>query len=444
MKKTFKHIGYVLAVALAGVVAACNPQETQEQDAATLAVKSVLPMKVVAGTAMTISGPGMADVREVVFPEGVSVTALEHVGADMLRLTAPAGIAPDGGSLIVRTDSEEAVSRMAVSVGNPVVTGFSKQAGEDVEFGELFYIYGQDLEFISSVELLDADGNPLVVPEAGFYRKGTNAVVVKIPQNTFEGAFPGKIRCVNGKAFDIPEMNYKAPAGGGHWETMEITLFEGESVFDGWSATLVISPAAFADVAEGGIIRIYYKDKGSDYNPIYKHVSDWSDWSELQAIKREKEGYFEADVTAAVIDELKSDGLRFQGLGFTITKVTLIQDFWVDPGEDDQPKEETIWEEESVFDSWSATIVIPPAMFAKAQEGYIVRVFIKDKGDDFNPIYKHVGDWSDWSGFQDNIVKKDEYFEAPIPGDALGELQSDGLRFQGLGFTITKVMLLPV
>ena len=83
-------------------------------------------------------------------------------------------------------------------------------------------------------------------------------------------------------------------------------------------------------------------------------------------------------------------------------------------------------------------------MFEKAQEGYIVRVFFKDKGSDYNPIYKHVGSWGDWSEFQDGIVHKDEYFEAPIPAGALDELQSEGLRFQGLGFTVTKIMLIPV
>ena len=52
--------------------------------------------------------------------------------------------------------------------------------------------------------------------------------------------------------------------------------------------------------------------------------------------------------------------------------------------------------------------------------------------------------WGDWSEFQDNIFKGDEYFEAPIPAGAMDELQSAGLRFQGIGFTVTKVMLLPV
>ena len=442
MKKIFAYFGYVLSVALVGALTACNPQETIDEDTASLSIKTFFPAKVVTNQPMTVSGNGMDGVREVVFPGGVSVTDIEHVGDGMIRLNAPAGISADGGLLTVRSADEEAESRFPLTVGNPVVTGFSKHEGETVEFGELFYIYGKDLEFLSSMELLDAEGKPYVIPESLFYRKGTSSVVVKIPQNTFEGTFPGKVNSIDGKSFAIPELTYAAPAGGGHWEHQEITVFDTETVFDGWSATLVVSPAKFMDVVEGAIIRVNFKDKGSDYNPIYKHVGSWGDWDEFQGIIEHGDGYFQSTVTAPVIDELKSDGLRFQGLGFTVTSVVLIQDVWVEEA-DDTPKETTIWEQEVVFDSWSATLVVDPGMFAKAQEGYIVRVFFKDKGSDYNPIYKHVGSWGDWSEFQNEIVNKDEYFEAPIPAGALDELQSEGLRFQGLGFTVTKIMLIP-
>ena len=201
MKKLFAYFGYVLSVALVGALTACNPQETIDEDTAALSIKTFFPAKVVTNQPMTVSGNGMDGVREVVFPGGVSVTSIEHVGDGMIRLNAPAGIASDGGPLTVRTADEEAVSRFPLTVGNPVVTGYSKHEGETVEFGELFYIYGKDLEFLSSLELLDAEGKPYVIPESLFYRKGTSSVVVKIPQNTFEGTFPGKVNSIDGKSF---------------------------------------------------------------------------------------------------------------------------------------------------------------------------------------------------------------------------------------------------
>ena len=446
MKKIFAYFGYVLSVALLGALTACNPQETIDEDAAALSIKTFFPTKVVTNQPMTINGNGLDGVREIVFPGGVSVTGFEHVGDGMIRVTAPAGIAAEGGPLTVRTADDEAVSRVPLTVGDPVVTGFSKLEGETVELGELFYIYGRDLEFLSSVELLDAEGNPHVIPESLFYRKGTSSVVIKIPQNTFEGTFPGKVNSINGKTFDIPELTYIMPVGGGHWEHQEIVLSEEEAVFDSWSATLVISPAMFANVVEGAIVRVFYKDRTSEFNPIYKHVGDWKDWLDFQnIINKEPDDYFESTVTAAVIEELQSDGLRFQGVGLTITKVVLIQDVWVEEEEEETPKDTTLWDQEVVFDSWSATIVIPPALFAKVQEGYIIRVFIKDKDTaDYNPIFKHVGDWKDWLDFQ-NIINKepDDYFESKVTEAVIEELQSEGLRFQGVGFTVTEIHLIP-
>jgi hypothetical protein len=196
-------------------------------------------------------------------------------------------------------------------------------------------------------------------------------------------------------------------------------------------------------VVEGAVIRVYYKDKGDDYLPIFKHVSDWNDWSALQDIKKEYDGFFETTVPADAIDELKADGLRFQGLGFTITSVILSQNMWIDEGGEEPQKEETIWDTETVFDSWSATIVIDAAKFAKAKDGNTIRVFIKDKGDDYNAIFKHVGDWNDWTEFQSIKKDTDEYFESTVTEAVLEELQSAGLRFQGLGFTIVEVHLIP-
>ena len=443
MKKIFAYFGFLLSVALVSAMTACNPQETTDAEEAALSIKTFFPTKVVTNQPMTVNGNGMGDVREVVFPGGVSVTDIEHVGDGMIRVTAPAGIAAEGGPLTVRTADDEAVSRMSVTVGDPVISGFSKQEGETVEFGELFYIYGKDLEFISSIELLDAEGNPVVIPESLFYRKGTNTIILKIPQNTFEGSFPGKVNTINGKTFDIPEMNYIAPVGGGHWEQKEFILFEGESVFDSWSATIVITPAQLAEVVEGGIIRVYYKDRTNEFNPIFKHM-DWSDWTEFQdIINKEPDDYFESTVTAEVIEELKTEGLRFQGVGLTITKIILSQNMWIDDGEEEPQKEEIIWDTETVFDSWSATFIIEPAKFAAAKDGNTIRVFIKDKGADYNPIFKHL-DWSDWTEFQDIINKEpDDYFESTVTEAVLDELKSDGLRFQGVGFTITEVHLIP-
>ena len=101
-------------------------------------------------------------------------------------------------------------------------------------------------------------------------------------------------------------------------------LWEGPLVFDGWSVSFVIESDKFADVKAGDIIRVNYTDKKDDFNPIYKHVEDWSDWTDFQGAVDWQDGYFQAAVTEGAIAELQSKGLRFQGVGVTMTSVELI------------------------------------------------------------------------------------------------------------------------
>ena len=596
MKKIFAHIGILLSVALLGALSACTPKEIIDADAAGLGIKTFFPTKVVTNQPMTINGTGFSDVREVVFPGGVSVTDIEHVGNGMIRVTAPAGIAAGGGKLIVRTSDDEVESKQELTLGHTEVSGFSKMEGEEISGGEQLTVYGTDLEFICRVELIDNEGNPLFLEDEDFYRKGTSSVVITLPNKIFEGAWVGKLYTYDGQVIDLPELNYK-PGGGGHWETVkkvfwtnpdpdgygpanwngtyrfclegrdlnpqgkeciaeipqeywdiikngtfyasfkldpnwyqiritnghwsvqwqgadndfkpgnmsdqlipnddgthtleitfgddplvetldekhllltgsghtpmelfvyedvwveggdeghwehqENTIWDVPTVFDGWSVSFVIGPEMFASAKEGDVIRTYITDKGSDFNFIYKHVDSWGDWDELQGTRTEGDGYMDVEITAAVLGELQSSGLRYQGVGFTITKVTLLQDVWIDGGAGHMElQERTLWDAPTVFDGWSVSFVVGPEMFAEAAEGGIIRVYITDKGDDFNFIFKHVDSWGDWDELQGARTEGDGYIETPITADVLGELQSSGLRFQGVGFTITKVTLI--
>lgn len=145
-------------------------------------------------------------------------------------------------------------------------------------------------------------------------------------------------------------------------------------------------------------------------------------------------GYIEFDATSNI-----GNRLNITGKNFTITYITL-----VGGNNGGGNSENVIWSTETEFNSWQSTIAIPGNMFSTAKVGDIVRVYVKNKTNDYNPIFKHVeNNWQDWSEFQNNINKdNNEYFEAPIPNDGLDELKSKGLRFQGLGFTVTKIVLI--
>lgn len=229
MKKLFKYFGLILSVAVLGAVNSCDILEPTEQEAEVgLAIKVFSPTKVVAGTPMTINGSGFTDVKEIVFPDQVSVTAFKIVTDNMIRVEAPKGISAEGGKIIVRTDAGDAESAMSLVVGNPKVTGYDRQEGETITGGEMLTIYGQDLEFVTGFEILDEDGNPKLVKDSEFYRKGTDKVVVIIPRKVFEGTYACKIYFANGVVVTTPEFVFEQPSDGGHWETVQEVIWEND------------------------------------------------------------------------------------------------------------------------------------------------------------------------------------------------------------------------
>ena len=229
MKKIFKYFGVLLTVALMGAFTACSLDEPEEITDLGLKIKTVFPTKVVPGAQMTINGSGLSGVKEIVFPDNIVVTNFKRVGLDMIRVNVPAGFSAAGGKLIVRTEDEEAEYGTPLTLGKTVITGFSKQAGESLKGGEQITIFGEDLEFINSVELLGPDGNPFIMKDTEFYRKGTNSVIITIPRrNIYTGTFAGKIFTVDGKEFLLPELAYEPNNEGGHMAIVKKSIWKNE------------------------------------------------------------------------------------------------------------------------------------------------------------------------------------------------------------------------
>ena len=103
-----------------------------------------------------------------------------------------------------------------------------------------------------------------------------------------------------------------------------LTLWEGELVYNGWGVSSTID-AKYFDVAEvGDILYCSVKDVTAEYNPIFKNINDWSDFADIQNTISKDDNHFEGIIaTQSALDFMKANGLRFQGLGFTLTKVEL-------------------------------------------------------------------------------------------------------------------------
>ena len=226
MKKIFRYL--VLALALTGIVSACDILNPVIEPADLgLGIKVFFPTKVVKGQPMTINGSGFKDVTEIEFPDGVRVTDFEIVSNDMIRVTAPAGIAAEGGKIIVRTADEQAESPLPLTLGSTIVSGFNRQEGESIECGQQLAIYGTDLEFINRVELVDKNGDPLYIEDNLFYRKGTSSVLITVPQNVLIDTFAGKLYTIDGKEFPIPAIKYEFAAAG-HFEIQKVSIWKND------------------------------------------------------------------------------------------------------------------------------------------------------------------------------------------------------------------------
>lgn len=228
MKKIINYLATLLAVVLIGTAfTACSSDDDNGSANVGLGIKVFFPTKVVANQPMTINGSGFSDVTEIEFPGGKKVTDFEHVSDDMIRVNAPSGIPDTGGKIVVRTANAEAESPLPLTIGKTVISGYSLQAGDSIQAGEQLTIYGTDLEFISSIELLDANGSPSMVNDEDFYRKGTSSLIFTIPQDIYKGAFVGKVNTIDGQTLSMPELSYK-PAPTGHWETVKNIIWQND------------------------------------------------------------------------------------------------------------------------------------------------------------------------------------------------------------------------
>ena len=229
MKHLIKYLGALLAVVLIGTTFTACSEDDAESANVGLGIKTFFPTKVVTNQPIAINGSGFNAVTEIEFPGGQKVTDFEIVGNDMIRVNAPSGIDVNGGNIIVRTSSEQAESRVPLTVGHTVVTGFSKQPGEEANGGEQISVFGTDLEFINNVELLNAEGEAQLLDQKDFYRKGTSSVIFTLPKkDIFEGTWTGTLHTYDGQSIAMPELTYKPAKDEGHYEIVKTSIWKND------------------------------------------------------------------------------------------------------------------------------------------------------------------------------------------------------------------------
>ena len=502
MKNIFKFFRAFLLVAFAATLTGCLAEDQLETADEGLNIKVFFPTKVVAGQPMTINGGGFSDVTEVIFPGiegGIVVTDFQIVSNGMIRVDAPAGISAEGGKILVRTEAGEQVeSPLPLTLGNTDITGYSADGSVPVDGGSQITIYGTDLEFITAVELLDADGNPALIEDKLFNRKGTSNVIFTVPKKVFEGKFQGKVYTIDGKTFLMPELEYKPATDGGYFETVETVLWEnadpegvgsvswsGQYRFglegkDGNSECIATFPAETWDIIKNGTFILKFAPAADAYQ-IRATTGWWSfDGDGVNDIHTGDEriidngdGTFslaytisEEPLKSGIYDLIDDQHLLFTGSGYTPLKLVVTEEVWV-PGGSVEIVRTSIWKNDGsvAAATWSGS----PYRFAMdGKDGnnecvatFAPEVWEKMKSGPFNVDIQPSGDWfqirildgwwsvgnndaNDITPAYEGLVDNGDgtfTFVVDISGNAdlLAVLDDQHLLFAGDGFTILEM-----
>ena len=433
MKNIFKFFRAFLTVVLAASLTGCLAEDQLESADEGLNIKVFFPTKVVKGQPMTINGGGFSDVTEIVFPgteEGIVVTDFQIVSNGMIRVDAPAGISAEGGKILVRTEAgEQAESPLPLTLGNTDITGYSADGSVPVDGGSQITIYGTDLEFITGVELLDADGNPALIEDKLFNRKGTSNVIFTVPKKVFEGKFVGKVYTIDGKTFLMPELEYKPSSDGGYWETVETVLWEnadpegvgsvswsGQYRFglegkDGNNECIATFPAETWDIIKNGTFILKFAPAADAYQ-IRATTGWWSfDGDGVYDIHGGDEriidngdGTFslaytisEEPLKSGIYDLIDDQHLLFTGNGYTPLAIVVTEDVWV-PGGSVEIVRTSIWKNDGsvAAATWSGSPYrFAPETNSTGEEVYAVPTdtWEKMKTTPFNVQIQPAADW---------------------------------------------------
>ena len=498
MKNIFKFFRTVLIIVLTTALSGCFVQEELESADLGLHVKVFFPAKVVAGQPMTINGGGFSDVTEIVFPdgaEGIVVKDFQIVSNDMIRVNAPKGIAADGGKIIVRTESDQAESPLPLTLGDTKISGYSANAGDQVDGGSQITIFGTDLEFITGVELLDADGNPALVSDKIFNKKATASIIFTVPKKVYEGTFVGKVYTIDGKTFEMPELTYKPASDGGYFETVEHVIWENDGTYGqiAWSsdyrfalegtngngdAIVAEIPTDIWSILKDGTF--YMTISAPDAFQIRINTGWWSfDSDGVHDIHRGDErlvdngdGTFTLAVTmseeplkSGIYDLVDVQHLLFTGSGYTIHNIYYTEEVWV-PGGSVEIVRTSIWKNDGsvAAATWSGSPYrFAPETNSTGEEVYAVPTdtWEKMKTTPFNVQIQPAADWFQirildgwWSvgnndanditpSYEGLVDNGDGTFtfvvDLPSKPDLIPVLDAQHLLFAGDGFTFLEM-----
>jgi hypothetical protein len=334
----------LLTLVLAGcALVSCSEEETNATDA--LSVAAFYPTLVMENIEVLITGTALDQVTDVVFPGGKSATALVLLDDTRLKAVAPEGVSAEAAPLIIKSDDREIASRQTIRQANPKLSYFNP-ADVALTYNSL-YISGADFLLVDAIRFTGEAGETQV-GALDFVRKSNTQINVVLPAATPTGdAVHISAIFKNGEVMPLGVIKVeKGQKPGGHWEEQEIPVYTGAPVATGaWGEWLTIAATPFADVKIEDIIRVYISDLGSNPQGGLRDAS-WSILAEGTDYFTIEDGHFYdfAVTDEAVSAKLKEGGMIIGGNNYTITKVVLVTQVWVEGGEEEKPTTDPITE----------------------------------------------------------------------------------------------------
>ena len=345
-----KHVLYI-GLALLSSIAMTSCDDSNMEDANdVLAVKSVLPTKVIEGQIVTITGTGLENATSVVFPGNVTVSDITKVGNGYISVKTPAGVSADGGKVTVETKDESAESAVTLTVGKPEPLRVAP-LDKEVKINECVEVYGNDLEFITKAYFPGDDGNDIIVDAGVFKRKATGSLYIYSPMGVKAGTAQVVIEDCSGKKYTLPEVTLSDEVSGGSEETGGegyVQIWKGEAQVNTWDDWQYLKSDQLSldgfQIREGLMMRLTFDNPAGasvcvcDGNWGAPDV-DGAGNNTVAAAAGTTE--IEFPISAGMVETLKSgSGIIVGGAGYTLKKIELFREY------------PTIWSGEQLTGWW--------------------------------------------------------------------------------------------
>lgn len=348
MKRIYLYLTATLFILFTGLTTTGCKDEKADGLSEGLSVKVFSPSKIMEGEKVVITGTGLDAVTAVVFPGNKSVTAIEVTSSNMISVVAPAGIAAEGGELILESPGKTVVASVPLTLAVPKCTAMNPSG--KLGSGDELTIVGNDLEYFDKI-IFPGKNEDVVVNAIDFLRKSTGFIRLIVPHGLRDGLGQIKLVTAGGVELLLPEVELVAGPSG-EWQWHEIGVIWEGSVLVEWGKGLIIEGKWFKGeelpLKRDDIVRCYITTTGG-WPQIKFYTGSWvtirlrDDFASDNGTNNvANPNHFVVDAEKGVtyldfpmtedlfIKFTSSDNILATGDGVTFKKITILRQVWVE------------------------------------------------------------------------------------------------------------------